>query len=910
MEPKLFKYIWRYSRREQLVVLGLVLASLPFYYLSLDLPRLIVNRPIRGEGFEGPEATQRFLDFTLAVPGFLQDLLGTGQWVLFEGFALERIPYLLTLSCALLGLVAINGLFKFQINTLKGRMGERMLRRLRYQLFDRVLRFPTPYIRRIKQAEIATMIKDEVEPLGGFIGDAFVQPAFLGGLALTALIFIMLQSFWLGLVAAAVVLVQAFLIPKLRRRILELGRQRQLAARALSGRIGEVVEGAVEIHAHDTSNFERAEITRRLGDIFLIRFELYRRKFFVKFLNNFLAQVTPFIFYAGGGYLAITGQMDIGQLVAALVAYKELPGPVKELIDWDQQRLDVQIKYDQVVEQFHPPQMLESRMQDPARHRTDPFEGEIAASNLTWEDDCGVKIIDGISFRFDANAHIAIAGPAGGGKETLALLLARLLFPSSGKLTIGGHDVTELPEAVTGRRISYVAGDSNFFPLSIRDNLLYGLKHRPVDKLDAQPDDPKIAELARAETARAGNPDFNIFAEWVDYAAAGAVGPYDIDGKLREITKRVALDDDIYQFGLRGTINPDAHPELTANLLIARQLLAQMLREPGYDGLIEPFDPHAYNHNATLGENLLFGTPTGTKLDPRHFTEDSVMRNFLVRVGLWDTLIEMGAVIAQTMVELFADLNPGHPFFEQYSFIAADDLPVFAEIVGRLRKLELTGLPETDRLALGNLPIGYIEARHRLGLIDAAMEEKILAARRQLTRDLPPDYLAAIEFYDPERYNSAASLMDNILFGRPVYGQAEAQSRIARLIAEVLDELNLRGEIFRVGLDFETGLGGKLLAAGQRQKLALARALLRQSDILIVNEALSAIDPASQAQIRDNIRSDYRGRGLIWVAAHREEAREFEHLLYIEDGKLCTPPDTAPDHDMTGGITAAQTGAA
>ena len=101
-----------------------------------------------------------------------------------------------------------------------------------------------------------------------------------------------------------------------------------------------------------------------------------------------------------------------------------------------------------------------------------------------------------------------------------------------------------------------------------------------------------------------------------------------------------------------------------------------------------------------------------------------------------------------------------------------------------------------------------------------------------------------------------------------------------------------------------------MLAAGQRQKLALARALLRQSDILIVNEALSAIDPASQAQIRDNIRSDYRGRGLIWVAAHREEAREFDHLLYIEDGKLCTPPDTAPDHDMTGGITAAQTGAA
>ena len=66
-------------------------------------------------------------------------------------------------------------------------------------LFDRVLRFPIPYFRKVKQAEVATMIKDEVEPLGGFIGDAFVQPAFLGGQALTALAFILIQSMWLGM---------------------------------------------------------------------------------------------------------------------------------------------------------------------------------------------------------------------------------------------------------------------------------------------------------------------------------------------------------------------------------------------------------------------------------------------------------------------------------------------------------------------------------------------------------------------------------------------------------------------------------------------------------------------------------------------------------------------------------------
>jgi putative ABC transport system ATP-binding protein len=68
------------------------------------------------------------------------------------------------------------------------------------------------------------MVKDEVEPLGGFIGDAFVQPAFLLSQALTALVFILMQSVTLGLVAAAVVGVQVVLIPRLRRRLLVLGR--------------------------------------------------------------------------------------------------------------------------------------------------------------------------------------------------------------------------------------------------------------------------------------------------------------------------------------------------------------------------------------------------------------------------------------------------------------------------------------------------------------------------------------------------------------------------------------------------------------------------------------------------------------------------------------------------------------
>src|SRR5689334_2927786 len=371
MERSLFGFIIRYSKRDQLLIVPLVVASMVVYYLSLDLPKTIINQAIQGVSFPAADSVKHYL-----------------------GFDLPRLHYLFALSILFLALIVLNGWIKFQINTMKGWMGERMLRRLRYALFDYILRFPLARFRRVKSAEMATMIKDEVEPLGGFIGEALITPLFLGGQALTAMFFILYQQFWLGLVALAIVAVQAFIIPRLRRRQLVLGRERQLTARALAGRIAECVDGAAEIHAHDTSNYERAEISARLGKIFRIRFELYQRKFMVKFLNNFLAQVTPFLFYTLGGYLVIVGSLDIGALVAVIAAYKDLPGPVKELIDWDQQRLDVEIKYAQVMEQFAGEEVVPAELQAPLESPALPRDGRLKVTNVTLHDDAGARVLD------------------------------------------------------------------------------------------------------------------------------------------------------------------------------------------------------------------------------------------------------------------------------------------------------------------------------------------------------------------------------------------------------------------------------------------------------------------------------------------------------------------------------------
>src|SRR6185295_17460720 len=416
MDLNIFRYTWRYSKLDQIWLLVVVVVSLPFYFVSLDLPKSIVNGPIQGQGFDSPSATKTAMKIAFDLPSWL---FGGGEVVLFNGFELGRITMLAYLCGLFLFFVLVNGYFKLYISTFKGRLGERMLRRMRFQLIDILLRFPLPQFRRLRSSEIATMVKDEVEPLGGFIGDAFVQPAYLISQAVTAMVFILLQSVTLGLVAGAIVGVQIILIPRLRRRLLVLGRARQLTARQLAGRVGEIVEGITGVRVNDTSNWERAEISGRLSKIFFIRFDIYQWKFLVKFINNILAQVTPFVFYLVGGYLAITGRLDIGQLVAVIVAYKELPSPLKDLIDWDQQRLDVQVKYTQVVESFTVGKVL-----DPALQKLEPktpmtIERDITASGASIRDESGATLLEPSTVKLMRGEAVAAVGPVGAGGEYL-----------------------------------------------------------------------------------------------------------------------------------------------------------------------------------------------------------------------------------------------------------------------------------------------------------------------------------------------------------------------------------------------------------------------------------------------------------------------------------------------------------
>ncbi len=851
MEKTLFGFIWRYSKRDQIILLVLTAISFPFLYLSLDLPKTIINKAIGGK--DVPEE--------------------------IFGMTVDQIDYLLILSGAFLALVFVNGGFKFYVNVFRGQLGERMLRRLRYSLLSRVLRFPLPQFKRVSQGEVIQMVNSEVEPLGGFVGDSIALPAFQGGTLLTILVFMFVQDWMLGLAAIALYPIQGYIIPKLQWHVNQLGKARVRNVRVLAEKIGEAVSGIEEVHANDGARRILARFTERLGVIYDIRYEIFRRKFFIKFINNFIAQLTPFFFYSIGGYLVIKGDLTFGALVAILAAYKDLSAPWKELLTYYQRLADSRIKYDQVIEQFDPQGIWPENYQMAEIESDFNLAGDVSAGNLSILDEESQPIIEKLSFDIGKSEHIALTGPSSGGKDLATILIARLLAPDSGQIVVAGKQIGDLPEAATGRHMGYIGPNAFVFNATLRDNILQGAMHRPMSSEEELNEDLKNAQLS-------GNSLDDLGAEWLDYNAIGVDSEERLKERLTELLQVVDLDGDVYSMGLRSTLDDTDDDQLLEQILIARQKFRERLDKSDISDFVESFDKEVFNSNASVAENLLFGTPKGDSFNLENIGTNAYVLEILQKVGLKDEFIRIGKDVASTMVELFADLPSDHEYFSQYSFISSEDLPEFQTLLARAERLGLENMSTEDSDRFLSLPFKLIPARHRLDLITEDIQKRILEARKLFAEEIGDELRDEIEFFESGYYNRSSSIQDNILFGKIALDKANAIEEVNHLITEIIDQENLRAVIIDTGLDTQAGLAGSRLSQGQRQKLSIARALLRRPDHLILNDATSSLDSGSQTLVMSNLLSEMKGRNVTWALQRASLAEKFDRVLVLSGGQV------------------------
>ncbi len=125
-----------------------------------------------------------------------------------------------------------------------------------------------------------------------------------------------------------------------------------------------------------------------------------------------------------------------------------------------------------------------------------------------------------------------------------------------------------------------------------------------------------------------------------------------------------------------------------------------------------------------------------------------------------------------------------------------------------------------------------------------------------------------------------ASVADNIRFGRP----GASDEAIRRAIAE-LDLTDWLGGLPR-GLATPVGQRGESLSAGERQLVALARAYLADPDLLVLDEATSAVDPATEVRINRALEGLTRGRTAVCIAHRLSAAEAADDVIVFAGGRV------------------------
>ncbi|MEM7498313.1 MAG: ABC transporter transmembrane domain-containing protein [Pseudomonadota bacterium] len=854
MDKTIFAFIWRHSKRQQLVLLLLTLISFPFLYLSLELPKRIINDAISGE------------------PG-MRD---------FFGLEVGQVGLLAILCGGFLLAVLAQGLMKMLINTRKGVLSERLLRRFRYQLIHRILRFPRPHFQRVSQGELVSMVTAEAEPLGGLMGDLVAQPIFQGGMMLTILGFLFVQNPWLGLAAVALIPLQAWLIPLLQRRINLLNKARVKEVRRLAEEIGESAAGASELRVNGGLRRRLAQVSARLGRLFEIRYRIYRQKFFMKFLNNFITQLTPFFFFSIGGYLAITGELTVGALVAALAAYKDLSAPWKELLTWYNQTQDMGLRWQIITERFMPRDILDEKLFEGVPEDIPHIAGPILMEGVTVRDREGTAVLDCIDLEIQPGATVGIKSGSDEERRAFCELITREVLPASGRVTIAGHALSDLHQAVISARVGHAGPRPYLFSGTVGDNITMGLRTRPSD---AEDDGEETVEgtFDLEEARKAGNSTDPHDADWLDPSLAGLEDREGLSAWWMQLTEAMGTDTFLFRRGLDARFDADDHPELAGRLVELRPKIAERLQQKGLSKAVYRFEDTAFNPGLPVAGNLIFATPTKNIMQ-EELAENDRFHDAMARLGMEAEMMKLGKAVLSTLETIFGSVGTEHPMFRGLNIDAA----LFEKLIGIARKARDQGtetLGRTERGLLMTVPFRFSADQIGEAFPDKLKNRilEIRAKRRDEMRKMAGELFEPLE---EDRFAKGLTVLENALWGKVCISGGAKVQKVRDVVSDVFVEEGLKRLVAELIYDASVGIGGSNLPPVALERMSFVRAAIKKPDVLLLDRALASHDSESRLRMRTRLRALLPETTLIFLEEDFHNPDSFDVFAEIEDGRL------------------------
>ena len=352
------------------------------------------------------------------------------------------------------------------------RVSEHVCFNLRQRLFDHMQQLGLDFYKANQPGKISSRVMDDTFRIQTFIQDKL--PTLLRYTIEFQIILILLYvvNWKLALASTIVLPLHLWTYKKFYLPIRDSHHRAQEHLAEAHGNLVETFMGAQVVKGFSAEKRESESFLETIRAGRDVQITTQRFQFAQKVIADLLVGVGTVLLLAYGAWEVYVGSMSIGLFLMFFWYVRMLYPAVLEIISGTGHFSRTSASVDRVLEMLDEP--LDEIVYD-MRTRTQPIRlvGPIEFSNVSFVFDDDTEVLKNINLLFDAGEHVAITGPSGVGKSTLISLMPRFNDPTSGTITIGGHDIRDMRLQDVRGMFGVAFQDAFLFNSTILDNLRY-----------------------------------------------------------------------------------------------------------------------------------------------------------------------------------------------------------------------------------------------------------------------------------------------------------------------------------------------------------------------------------------------------------------------------------------------------
>ncbi|MFC6837977.1 ABC transporter ATP-binding protein [Halomarina ordinaria] len=349
---------------------------------------------------------------------------------------------------------------------------------IRVDAYEKMQRLDMTFFDNKETGEVMSILNNDTSNLEVFFDNALGDSVRIGVIVVGVTTALLYTNAHLALITlGAVPLLVGFTWWFMRVIEPRYTRQRQTIG-DLNTRIENGLSGIELVKTTSTEEYENDRVRQVSKTVYDAHMDVLRLSYFYRPGMELITGAALLATFVLGGLwvfsgppLFFSGELTTGDFVVFMLLTQRLSGPMSQLssiVDWYE---NAKASGKRICGLMDVPVRIEDR---PDATSLDDVEGRVVYDDVTFGYDSGEPVLDGVDIDADPGETVAIVGPTGAGKSTVAKLLLRLYDVTEGAVQVDGHDVRDVRLADLRSSIGYVSQDTFLFDGTVAADIRYG----------------------------------------------------------------------------------------------------------------------------------------------------------------------------------------------------------------------------------------------------------------------------------------------------------------------------------------------------------------------------------------------------------------------------------------------------